>query len=121
MNQTAFEVPAAVVTVTWTRPPPAGAAGATAEHDVWLEQDVEATWPPKWASTWPSELKRLLPLIWTRWPAGPVEGVSDTMVGPFGEAVAGVEEVVPLAPPPAGGVEPPAEADEEGWTARWMV
>ena len=109
MNQTAFDVPASVVTVTCTRPAP---GGATAEQEVWLAQEVGATWPPKWASTCPSVLKRLLPLICTLWPAGPEEGLIETMVGPFGEAV--VEEARPRAVPVVvGGDAFPAAAGEE--------
>lgn len=89
-----------MVIVTWTRPEP---GGATAEQEVWLEHEVGATWPPKWAATCPSELKRLPPLICTCWPAGPEDGVSETIVGPFGDAGDVVEEDVAPPAAPLGG------------------
>ena len=117
MNEAGFEVPAAVVTVTSTRPAP---AGATAEHVVWLEHDVGATWPPKWASTWPSELKRLLPVICTLVPAEPDEGLSDVMAGPLGEAVDEDDDEGVARDPAVGGGELRAGPEEES-RLRWMV
>lgn len=95
----------AIVTVTDDAAGPR--SGTTTEHDVWLEQLVEAGAPSKAAVMSPFLLNRCEPVTSTVWPAAPPPGAMAVSCGaPVGVpatagAAGGPEE-------PAGAVRPPA-------------